>query len=48
MPFTAVASSEGLEAYDHWHFDTPSAILLGQRYAEAMIELQKQAANQRR
>jgi hypothetical protein len=44
VPFTRYASSEGLVAYDRWHFDTPSANLLGRRYAEAMIELQKEAA----
>lgn len=38
---TAFASSEGLKASDRWHFDTASANLLGKRYAEAMLGLQK-------
>jgi len=48
VPFTRFASSEGLRVYDRWHFDTPSTNLLGERYAEAMTELQKEAAAIRR
>ncbi len=40
IPRTAVVSSDGLKAMDRWHFDTPSAKLLGQRYAEKMLDLQ--------
>lgn len=48
VPFTRFTSSEGLKASDRWHFDTASMNLLGQRYAEAMIELQKEAAKRSR
>lgn len=41
---TAVASSEGLKTYDRWHFDTESQLLLGERYAEAMLQLQQERA----
>lgn len=41
LPATGFASSEGLKAMDRWHFDTPSMKLLGERYAEAMLKLQK-------
>lgn len=40
---TAVASSEGLKTQDRWHFDTESQLKLGERYAEQMIRLHKQA-----
>jgi hypothetical protein len=39
---TAVVSSEKLKAYDRWHFDTASILLMGERYAKAMGELQKE------
>lgn len=39
---TAVVSSEGLKTSDRWHFDTESQLLLGERYAEAMLKLQEQ------
>ena len=39
---TAIASSEGVvDKGDHTHFDRASAIILGQRFAEKMLELQK-------
>ena len=41
---TAVASAKGLTATDRWHFDSKSQLLLGERYAEQMIALQKTAA----
>lgn len=42
VPFTAVASSEGLkEKGDMTHFDSPSAEELGRRYALQMKELQR-------
>jgi predicted TIM-barrel fold metal-dependent hydrolase len=41
---TAVASSEGLTTYDRWHFDTESQLRLGERYAEAMRDLQEARA----
>ncbi len=44
VPHTRFVSAEGLTAYDRWHFDTASTLLLGKRYAEQMIELQKEAA----
>jgi len=41
LPGTGFASSEGLTTMDRWHFDTPSMIKLGQRYAEAMRKVRK-------
>lgn len=38
---TAIASSEGLKTYDRWHFNTASQLELGERYAEAMLQLQE-------
>lgn len=40
IPFTAVASSEGLSVMDAVHFDSQSQITLGKRYAEALIKLE--------
>ena len=37
---TALVSSAGTSTPDDTHFDAPSAILMGQRYAEKMLELQ--------
>lgn len=37
---TAFVPSEGLTATDRWHFDRRSALLLGERYAEAIQNLQ--------
>ncbi len=43
IPYTGLVSSEGLvHKGDSTHFDGPSAQKLGQRYAEKMIEVQKQ------
>lgn len=43
IPYTGLVSSEGLvHKGDSTHFDAPSAQKLGQRYAEKMMELQKQ------
>lgn len=36
VPFTGLASADGLEATDEWHFDTRSILLLGERYADQM------------
>jgi predicted TIM-barrel fold metal-dependent hydrolase len=41
---TAFASSEGLTTKDSTHFDTRSQLLLGERYAVQMIQLQKKRA----
>lgn len=38
-PNCAVASSEGLSTQDGTHFDTASAVTLGERYAEALAPL---------
>lgn len=38
---TSYVSSEGLKCTDRWHFDTASALLLGERYAEEMQKLLK-------
>ncbi|MGC6459153.1 MAG: sialate O-acetylesterase [Akkermansiaceae bacterium] len=40
VPYTAVASSKGLKTMDRWHFDAPSMIALGERYAEEILKLQ--------
>lgn len=36
---SSYVSSEGLKAYDRWHFDTESSIKLGNRYAAEMKKL---------
>lgn len=41
LPHTGFASSDGLETMDRWHFDAASVKLLGERYATAMMKLQK-------
>ncbi|PQJ29561.1 hypothetical protein BSZ32_14385 [Rubritalea profundi] len=38
---TAYASSQGLTTADCTHFDSRSQLLLGERYAEQMIQLQQ-------
>lgn len=38
---TGFISSEGLKTTDRWHFDALSVRLMGERYAEVMIKLQK-------
>ncbi|NHE58945.1 sialate O-acetylesterase [Cyclobacterium plantarum] len=45
LPYTAVVSSHGTTTFDSTHFDSPSQILLGERYAYKMQTLldQKQA-----
>ncbi|WP_294080797.1 sialate O-acetylesterase, partial [Proteiniphilum sp. UBA5384] len=40
VPYTGIASAEGLTAFDVTHFDSPSTSLLGERYAEQMIIIQ--------
>ncbi len=40
---TDFVSSTGLKTFDRWHFDTASAIELGHRYAEKMLELELQS-----
>ncbi|MGZ0655247.1 sialate O-acetylesterase [Coraliomargarita sp. W4R53] len=40
VPNTEVVSNEGLTAMDKWHFDHDSMLILGQRYAVKMQELQ--------
>lgn len=40
LPHTACVSSQGLKTMDRWHFDAPSMLELGKRYAEAIIKLQ--------
>jgi len=39
---TGVASSEGTNVFDGTHFDSESAIILGNRYAREMIKIQKE------
>jgi len=38
---TDYISSEGLKAMDRWHFNAESVKMMGERYAEAMLRLQK-------
>ncbi|MFC5050479.1 sialate O-acetylesterase [Rubritalea spongiae] len=38
---TACVSSEGLTTSDKWHYDTKSQLMLGERFAKAMLELQE-------
>ena len=38
---TGCVSSEGLKAYDRWHFDAESVLELGRRYAAEMKKVQK-------
>ncbi len=40
VPNTGYVSSEGLTTFDNTHFDAPSTIVLGERYAEEMMKLQ--------
>lgn len=37
---TGFVRSEGLMAYDRWHFDAESMKLLGERYAQEMLKIQ--------
>lgn len=39
MPFTAVAETYGTATFDSTHFDSPSQVLLGERYADKMKTL---------
>lgn len=43
IPHTGVVRADGLKTMDRWHFDAPSMRLLGQRYAEEMIRVQRQS-----
>ena len=38
---TSYVSSEGLTTQDRWHFDSKSMKIMGERYAEEMLKLQK-------
>ena len=40
VPNTGYVRSEGLTTFDNTHFDVPSTIALGERYAEEMMKLQ--------
>ena len=40
VPNTGYVSSEGLTTFDNTHFDVPSTVVLGERYAEEMLKLQ--------
>ncbi len=39
VPFTGCVMSDGLTSFDNLHFDTSSALLLGERYAEEMLRV---------
>ena len=39
IPFLSIVSSESTTTTDNTHFDTKSQLLMGERYAEAMIKL---------
>ena len=41
VPQTAFAGSQGLTCMDRGHFDPKSMKLLGERYAEAILQVQK-------
>jgi len=41
LPHTSFVSSEGLTTMDRWHFDAKSMKLMGERYAEEILKLQK-------
>ena len=41
LPHTGVVKSEGLTAMDRWHFDAKSMKILGERYAEEMLKIQR-------
>lgn len=43
VPNTGLVKSEGLTAMDNWHFDAKSMKLMGERYAEEMLKLQKKS-----
>ncbi len=43
VPFTGFASSEGLETFDRAHFRAEDMKILGRRYAEAVIALERMA-----
>lgn len=45
VPHTGVASSNGLTAFDRWHFDTRSMKSLGARYAEQILTIQGKSAD---
>jgi len=48
VPFTGLASSEGLKSFDgRWHFAAEDMKILGTRYAQAMIELETKAKKPR-
>ncbi len=40
LPFTGFVSSRDLTIWEEGHFDTPSVILMGQRYAEVILKIQ--------
>ena len=42
IAFTECVSSKDLGTFDNTHFDTSAIVLLGRRYADAMIKLQNQ------
>ncbi len=39
VPFTGCVMSDGLTSFDNLHFDTRSALLLGERYAEEILRI---------
>ncbi|GAB2989443.1 hypothetical protein GCM10027284_02470 [Cyclobacterium sediminis] len=47
MPHTGLALSFGTTTFDSTHFDSPSQVLLGERYADQMIQLME-AKNSRK
>ncbi|WP_339680858.1 sialate O-acetylesterase [Cyclobacterium marinum] len=42
VPFTGLALSFGTTTFDSTHFDSPSQVLLGERYADQMIQLMEE------
>ena len=39
VPFAGCVMSDGLTSFDNVHFDTRSAMLLGERYADEMLRI---------
>lgn len=42
VPYTGLALSFGTTTFDSTHFDSPSQVLLGERYADQMIQLMEE------
>lgn len=45
VPYTATFPTDDYKMCDPWHYDTAGMVSLGERFAEAMKALEKQAAD---